>query len=302
MWFNRYKQQLVAMEQQVADREAENEALRQQCKQLRTSQAALEQQLNIERDRSQLLEEVFACLDTFGDSLGLQQKTLDNMATLLKEEKDVAVDSGAQSAAAQQRSSSMVEQLRGMESSMKSAVEHIEQLNQRADAIGNIVSLINGISEQTNLLALNAAIEAARAGDQGRGFAVVADEVRSLSKKTGDATQEISAEVGRIQEGARDVASRIHELAEGSTQLTDNGVRMVAGMGTIIEASRQTEQTVSAGALRSFVEVAKVDHLVFKFNVYRHQCLSTGEWTERSRSGCDSRSYPVPPGQVVLRG
>ncbi|RMG37641.1 MAG: chemotaxis protein [Gammaproteobacteria bacterium] len=269
MFFTRFKQQLATMEQLVADKEAENTALRAQCDQLQALQGALEQELEIERERVRLLQDMFSCLDTFGESLSLQQKTLSAMASTLKEEKDVAVNSATQSSAAQQRSSGMVTSLQEMETFMKETVERIEQLNQRADAIGNIVNLINGISEQTNLLALNAAIEAARAGEQGRGFAVVADEVRSLSKKTSDATQEISEEVTLIQDGARDVASQIHQLAENSSQLTESGTQMVAGMSTLIDAANRMEQTVSAGALRSFVEVAKVDHLVFKFNIYR---------------------------------
>ncbi|MBC7959143.1 MAG: heme NO-binding domain-containing protein [Vallitaleaceae bacterium] len=67
------------------------------------------------------------------------------------------------------------------------------ELQEKAQNITNIVSLVSAISTQTNLLALNASIEAARAGEAGKGFAVVADEVRKLSEETNSAVQKIRA-------------------------------------------------------------------------------------------------------------
>lgn len=78
----------------------------------------------------------------------------------------------------------------------------VENLNEEASQISNILQVIKGISEQTNLLALNAAIEAARAGEAGRGFAVVADEVRELSKRTQDSTEQIQAQIETLTSGA----------------------------------------------------------------------------------------------------
>lgn len=79
------------------------------------------------------------------------------------------------------------------------ARERITTLAASTDQIGQIVRLITDIAEQTNLLALNATIEAARAGEAGRGFAVVANEVKSLAAQTGDATGQISEQIGAVQ-------------------------------------------------------------------------------------------------------
>jgi hypothetical protein len=40
-------------------------------------------------------------------------------------------------------------------------------------------------------------------------------------------------------------------------------------MRSLFDLSRRMEGTITASALRSFVEVAKIDHLVYKFEVYR---------------------------------
>jgi methyl-accepting chemotaxis protein len=88
------------------------------------------------------------------------------------------------------------------------------QLENGAQKIGDIVKLIGEIASQTNLLALNATIEAARAGQAGKGFAVVANEVKSLASQTARATDEVAAQISRIQDATGNTVAAIHGISK----------------------------------------------------------------------------------------
>ena len=157
-----------------------------------------------------------------------------------------------------QRSLGSIKMVHEMSSELK---KDMTQLNEHAQSISNIMSVISDIADQTNLLALNAAIEAARAGEAGRGFAVVADEVRKLAEKTMASTTEVGSAIRAIQDSTAKSVQSMDHAVEQIEQATDFANQSGEALKQIVGDVETTADEVRAIAAAAEEQSAASDEI-----------------------------------------
>lgn len=249
------EQSLEAAQRKIVQLE---QALRQQQESTRQAQAEHEG-----------IQRVLAQFSMFFESLQMTQSSLGTLVNQLSQEQEHAVQAQKISIDSQGAIDNISSNLEVLSDASQSAAQQVGELDLQAQKVGGILQIIKEISDQTNLLALNAAIEAARAGDAGRGFAVVADEVRKLAQRTGEATAEITGLVAQIRNESAESRDKISVLAAQASHFSADGESASLTIKTLLGMAASTEQTAAQAALRSLCELLKVDHLLYKFRVYR---------------------------------
>jgi methyl-accepting chemotaxis protein len=145
--------------------------------------------------------------------------------------------------------------LEAIRAASSTAEETIRELAQQAEAIGQIVDVIDGVAEDSSLLALNAAIIAAQAGERGRAFAVVADEIGEFAGRVRASTKQIAELVQRVQRGTTQACTAVERGAESVREGVERAAEAGEALAAILHAAEQsgarTAQVVAATANQS---------------------------------------------------
>ncbi|SHN03409.1 methyl-accepting chemotaxis protein [Pseudomonas asturiensis] len=145
--------------------------------------------------------------------------------------------------------SQVIDSLKATQASRDETLTQVRSLTAYTGELRTMAADVAAIAAQTNLLALNAAIEAARAGEAGRGFAVVADAVRSLSSKSSETGQQMSAKVDIIN-------NAITQLVQAASSGADQDSHSVAESEQSIQHVLQRFQNIT-GRLAESADLLK---------------------------------------------
>jgi len=266
-WNN--KKEIEILQQQLQLRDDAISSLQHQLQSLQSQHNSLEETLEYEKLQHDWQSKLFSNIDQFGRNLANFHRSLGVMAVTLSAERSCAIEGAETSISVRNHIESVASGLGNITDQMDQSASHVNSLQENAVKIGGFVETISNISEQTNLLALNAAIEAARAGAHGRGFAVVADEVRALATRAREASTQISDLVTHIQKETGNASGLMQNVKTDTSAFSIRVGNVVTDMHKMLGLSRNMELTITSSALRSFVEIAKLDHIVWKFEIYR---------------------------------
>ncbi len=145
----------------------------------------------------------------------------------------------------------------------------VESLVSKSKDIAQVINIIQEIAFQTNILSLNAAVEAATAGEAGKGFAVVAQEVRNLASRSADAAKQIKDVVTTIQKETE----KIKDSSDSVTNVVNETKVRIEGLSKLMNNfqrnSNRAVYEVESISSKIFINLAKLDHVIYKNNLYQ---------------------------------
>ncbi|HET8711979.1 MAG TPA: methyl-accepting chemotaxis protein [Spongiibacteraceae bacterium] len=267
MWGN--KQKVADLERQLQRLQHENAALQERCNALEEHSKTLESEHKAAEHRRTAHQGINTLYVNSAIALVQVRDAVADSANRLSAEREQIDGASSVFSDSTQTLDSIRSELARIDQKARSSCENIERLKTLTNDIVKFVQVIGTISEQTNLLALNAAIEAARAGDQGRGFAVVADEVRALAQRASGAAAEVGTLVENISNETRVADLQIQEVSQDCQRIAQSTDRIVDTVHRALDMAAQMREVINTSADSGFIQMAKMDHVTWKMQVYR---------------------------------
>jgi methyl-accepting chemotaxis protein len=184
----------------------------------------------------------------------------------------------------------------------ESIANSILALAEQAQAIGEIIAVVNNVADQTNILAFNAAIEASRAGEHGKGFGVVATEIKSLAEQSKKATVQVRQILGEIQRAtnsaviATEHGAKTVDEALQTVHQADEAIRALTDI--IADAARSATQ-ISASANQQSIGMSQIQRAMRDISDTTAQSLASTRQTEQAARDLDAVGLRLA---ALLRG
>jgi hypothetical protein len=119
--------------------------------------------------------------------------------------------------------------------------QRIEDLNQHAEKVAELLASIMQVADRTDLLALNAALEGTKAGEAGKGFTLVAKEMRRLAENV----MESVAGIRRLLADVRQASQSAVQASEHGTQFSEETTRSVREIALVTQQQRKATEQIS---------------------------------------------------------
>jgi ribosomal protein L29 len=214
---------------------------------------------------------------------------LSELESMAKESKDTADGSTK----GLELTRNIVSDTKNLNKQIETENEIVTNLVEKSDDIAGAITVIDQIAFQTNILSLNAAVEAATAGEAGKGFAVVAQEVRNLASRSADAAKEIKDVVVSIQEETARMKTSSDIVAKVVVETKERVDTLIKLMVQFQKNAGRGVYEVESVSNKIFVNLAKLDHVIYKNNLYQllfgeesnfnpvnHHSCRLGKWYE----------------------
>lgn len=184
----------------------------------------------------------------------------------------------------------------------------VSQMSELLKQVAGYLAMIGEIAHTTNLLALNTTIQATKAGEVGKSFLVISSEIRELSLKTQQSAQDIRGLLQNILEVSATIEDQAALTIESLETFNQDKIARSENLHSLVTLSQTLQQHVQNSALRNFIEVVKVDHLIWKSEVYKvilgisqkresefasHRACRLGKWYYEGQGHQLYRHYPA---------